>query len=367
VVLAHAFLQHLAEVFPDLGVVVLAVLGEVIQQVQGLAHAAVADHLHVPGLLQDFPGDVEGQVGGIDDAADEAQVGGHQLARVLHDEHPLHVELHAGLGIPVPQVEGGVGGHVEQGGVILAAFHLDVGPGQGILVVVAHVLVEGLVFVLGDVVLGAGPEGVGPVGGLRLAFLVGKFHRDGDMVGILADDGFDAPVVEELGLVILQAQHDLGAPVGFFHRLQAVLAAAFFTLLAVHGAFPAHAMLLGEAGAAGGERHLVGDDEAGIEADAELADELGVLLLVAGELAEEFPGAGLGDGADVLDHLLAAHADAVVADGDGPGVLVHAHPDLQLGVLLEQGRVGQGLEAQLVGGVAGIGNQFPEEDFLVAV
>jgi hypothetical protein len=161
VVLAHALLQHLAEVFPDLGVVVLAVLGDVVQQVQGLAHAAVADHLHVPGLLQDFPGDVQRQVGGVDDAAHEAQVGGHQLAGVLHDEHPLDVELHAGLGVPVPQVEGGVGGHVQQGGVVLATLDLHVGPGQGILVVVAHVLVEGLVFVLADVVLGAGPEGVG--------------------------------------------------------------------------------------------------------------------------------------------------------------------------------------------------------------
>jgi hypothetical protein len=78
-------------------------------------------------------------------------------------------------------------------------------------------------------------------------------------------------------------------------------------------------------------------------------------------------GAGLGDGADVFDDLLAAHADAVVADGDGLGILVHADLDLQFSILLEQGRVGQGLEAQLVRGIARVGNQFPEEDFLVAV
>jgi hypothetical protein len=60
VVLADALLEHLAEMLPDLLEVVGPVLGDVVQQVQGLAHAAVADHLHVPGLLQDFPGDVEG-------------------------------------------------------------------------------------------------------------------------------------------------------------------------------------------------------------------------------------------------------------------------------------------------------------------
>ena len=59
--------------------------------------------------------------------------------------------------------------------------------------------------------------------------------------------------------------------------------------------------------------------KAGIEADAELADQLRVLLLVAGQALEELGGAGLGDGAEVRDRLLAGHADAVVADGEGAG------------------------------------------------
>ena len=51
------------------------------------------------------------------------------------------------------------------------------------------------------------------------------------------------------------------------------------------------------------------------KAHAELADELGVRLLVAGEAAHELLGAALGDGAQMVDGLLLAHADAVVGDG----------------------------------------------------
>ena len=81
------------------------------------------------------------------------------------------------------------------------------------------------------------------------------------------------------------------------------------------------------AGAAGEHRHLVGDDERRIEADAELADQMRVLLLVAGELAEELARAGLGDRAEVRDDLVAAHADAVVGDGDRARLAVEIDAD----------------------------------------
>jgi len=62
---------------------------------------------------------------------------------------------------------------------------------------------------------------------------------------------------------------------------------------------PAHAWSL-PVRAAREHRDLVCHDEGGVEADAELADEMGVLLLIAGETAEEFPRSRLGDGAQVL-------------------------------------------------------------------
>ena len=47
------------------------------------------------------------------------------------------------------------------------------------------------------------------------------------------------------------------------------------------------------------------DNECRIEADAELANQLGVFLLVAGHLPEELRGPGAGDGAKIIDQFLA--------------------------------------------------------------
>ena len=134
------------------------------------------------------------------------------------------------------------------------------------------------------------------------------------MVGILADDVAQLVAGEQVVLAFAQVQGDLGAARGLLHHLDGEFAAAV--------RFPAHALIGRLAGAAGEHRDLVGDDEGGIEAHAELADQVGVLLLVAGQLREEFARAGLGDGAEVVDHFVAVHADAVVGDGQRARVLV---------------------------------------------
>ncbi|MNM55307.1 hypothetical protein D3C81_664430 [compost metagenome] len=130
---------------------------------------------------------------------------------------------------------------------------------------------------------------------------------------------------------------------------------------------PVHAFAGGLAGAAAVDIDLVGDDERGVETDTELADQVRVFLLVTGEVLHEVGGAGLGDGAQVRDDVVAAHADAVVLEGHGAGVLVEAQADLQFRVTFEQLGLGQGLEAQLVGGIGGVGDQLAQEDFLVRV
>src|SRR5262245_48317864 len=63
--------------------------------------------------------------------------------------------------------------------------------------------------------------------------------------------------------------------------------------------------------------------EGRIEADAELADELLIVSRSAGLHAfHEGTGAGSGDGAEGLGHLIAAHADAVVFHDKLPAVWI---------------------------------------------
>lgn len=179
------------------------------------------------------------------------------------------------------------------------------------------------------------------------------------MVGVLAHQALQAEVVGELLGVVLEVQDDLGA-VGL------ALDLGNGELALTLGA-PLHALALVAARLAGAHRHLVGDDEARIEAHPELADQPGVLLLLAGELLEEFGGAASGDGAEVGDHFLTAHADAVVAHGHGAGLGVVIDLDAQLAVAFIQGVVVQCRIAQLVAGVGGVGDQLAQEDLPVGV
>ena len=63
---------------------------------------------------------------------------------------------------------------------------------------------------------------------------------------------------------------------------------------------------------------MVGHHKGGVEAHAELADDVGGVLpavLLLGQLLLELEGAAAGDGAQVLLQLLLRHADAIVGDG----------------------------------------------------
>ena len=91
-------------------------------------------------------------------------------------------------------------------------------------------------------------------------------------------------------------------------------------------------MFVRQAGTAGDKRHLVRDDECGIKTHSELAYQVRILGLIAGQGTEELSRTGFGDGADMVDDLLPRHADSVVGNGNGTGSGVIAHADLKVGV-----------------------------------
>ena len=93
-------------------------------------------------FLQDLARHVERQVGRIDHAAHEAQIGRQQLLGVVHDEHAPHVELDPVARLAVPQVERRMRRNVEELRVLLPALDARVRPRERVLEVVADVLVE---------------------------------------------------------------------------------------------------------------------------------------------------------------------------------------------------------------------------------
>src|SRR5690606_21482175 len=96
-------------------------------------------------------------------------------------------------------------------------------------------------------------------------------------------------------------------------------------------------------------------------------DELRVLLLVARELRQELRRAGLRDRAEVLDRLVASHADAVVRNRDSVLFLVRIDRDRELAAALQQLGLRQRFETELVASIRGVRNELSKKDFLVAV
>ncbi|OPZ22608.1 MAG: hypothetical protein BWZ10_00369 [candidate division BRC1 bacterium ADurb.BinA364] len=282
------------------------------------------------------------------------------------------------------QVERGALGQVEQGAEFQRAFGLEGNPFERRIPIVADVLVKLLEFVFGDILGVAGPDGFHRVqglilddfpalaAGLGLALVVAfdffaldpHLDRIRDVVGVFAHDLADGPLGRKIGQAVLfvgglEPERDCGAGLGAFGGLQGVSAVAF--------GFPFDGGVF--ARPAGRHHDLVGGHEAGIEADAELADQFRRQLRFLGFAQQlgEFLGSGLGDRADVADHLVAAHADAVVRYGQGTGVLVDFDANMRVARKRLEILVGERFEAQAVQGVGGVGNQFAQENFLVGI
>ncbi len=167
----------------------------------------------------------------------------------------------------------------------------------------------------------------------------------------------DAPSAEVLLSLVVEVDAHLGSLANALGRLDGVLALAV--------ARPGEGRL--GAGLAAGHLHLVRDHERRVEADAELANEVGVLFRVIGKLVEEPARAGPRDRAQVVLELLLVHPDAVVLDDDGLVFLVNDDSDRRLEGDRLEGLVGNAQVAELVDRVGRIGDELAQEDLLVRV
>ena len=373
--MVDAFLQHLAELVPELEVAVLlrllavlfdfdlAFLGEVFEQRERLLHNLLLDEASGRILLQDLTRDVERQVLAVDHAAHEAQPLRQDLLRVVHDEHALHEQANAAL-LAVRDVMRRLLGNEQEAGQFVRAFDLEVRPRERVVPVVARVLVELDVLVLRDLALAAGPQRASLVDGLplRASFLVLAaldLHADrpAHIVAVLAHDGLNRPLLEVLLRVFLDVQRDVRAAAFAFAEANFVVALRL--------ALPDPGLVA--TGSLRADRDRVRDQERRIEADAELADHRDVLLLLGRQRLHQLLRARARDRAEVRDQVVLRHADAVVADRQRALLLVGDQFDAQLGVAAEDRRVGQRLQVEVVDRIARVADQLAEEHLAMAV
>ena len=114
---------------------------------------------------------------------------------------------------------------------------------------------------------------------------------------------------------------------------------------------------------------LIGHHERGVEAHAELTDDVdvGLLLVLFLRLLAELIGTRGGDHTKVVFELFAAHADAVIRNGQRAVFAVERHGDGEIAAIHAHLVVRQRDIAELVNGVARVGNDLAQEDLLVRV
>ena len=345
----------------------------------------IADDLQLAGVLQHFPGDIQADVLGVYHAGDEPEPLGQQLFALVHDEHAAGIKLQAALIVPGIQVKGGMGWDEQQRLVGDSALHIGGDIAQRLLIITELALVELRGRLRGDLVFGPLPQGDHAVQGLDLGIglpaalpvvagvgglfrLTGLFHShlDGEahIVGVFFHQALQGVLAEELVIVLalgvlLDVQHDLGA--GRF------LGALGDGIAVRAGGLPLPGLVA--AIGPGGDGDLIRHHKGGVEAHAELADNVHIALftLFFRQLLLELQRAALCDGAKVALQLLPGHADAVVLDGEGASVLVRRQPDGEVAPAETHLVIGQGSIGQLVDGVAGVGDQLPEKDLLMGV
>ena len=89
--------------------------------------------------------------------------------------------------------------------------------------------------------------------------------------------------------------------------------------------------------------------------------------LSAASRSRKARGAGAGDGAERVDEVLAAHADAVVGEGQRLVLGVDGDGDGERPAALDQFGLGDRFVAQLLAGVGGVGDEFANENVAVRI
>ena len=174
-------------------------------------------------------------------------------------------------------------------------------------------------------------------------------HIDGerDIVGVRPHDLLQPPRGSELLRIVLELDLDRGSALLLLRRFQAIGAVA--------SRDPGPGLRLRTIGA-GRHPDLVGHHKNGVEPHTELPDDV-VNPPPLFQGLQERSDPRVRDGTQVLDKLLARHADAGIRDGKGMGVFVALNTDRQLHIWIQHVLVGQHHELHTMQCIGSVGDQ----------
>ncbi len=344
-----------AELLPESVVLFGIVFGQRLEFFHHLARDDLLQLGHQSHGLHGLTRDIERQVLRVDHALHEAQIVGQQVLVVLVDQDVARIQFQAILFAQGEDAALALAWDEQQRVQLHGRIGRDVYAQQRVIEVQRQLMVEILVLFVGHFLPGGAPQR-----GLFVDLLLVRADVDGeaDVIRVFVDDVLEVVFLGEFGGILLEFDLDLRAALGH-------LGGADLVVVLARGV-PGHGLGARLVGARG-DPHPFGDHEHGVEAHAELPDDLGEIHFLVPGGFDEFARTRLGDGTQVFHDLVAGHADARVLDGQGAGFFVGVDADSQFRVGIEHVAVGQHLEADAVKGVRSVREQFAQEDLAVLV
>src|SRR5574344_2075235 len=176
------------------------------------------------------------------------------------------------------------------------------------------------------------------------------------MVAVLLYQTLQIPPVGEFIALIVQEHSDgrtLFCPFGFLNRI---------FLHAVGSPLPSLILTI----LSGQNLNLSCNHEHRIEADAELADQTGILLLLISEILQELLGSTSCDGTQVIVELIMTHSNSIIRDHQSLLVTLCIRK-LNLQTAFHIGSRSEKLILELVQSIRRVGDKLSEKDLLVGI
>ena len=358
----HTELDEEFDVIPFMLKVLAVVLVHVCQFVSHLLGDVAGNLLDIIVRLEVRTRHVKRYIGRVDDAVQQGQVLGHDILHLVGDKDLIAIELYL-IAMDVEVVLDAR--EIEYTGQVERIVDIEVDVEERLVHLGGvELVVEGLIILLGQVCRFACPCGIDIIDDVLLAglyllavfpfFLHTESYLHRQELAVFLEQGLDGSVLEVLAELVVDMQDDVGASFGFDGVLHSELCLA--------GAGPVNGLSIGQI-AEGENLHFIGYHEGAVEAQTEMADDGFGFVFV---LIDELFGAGESYLVDVAVDLIGGHAYAVVGDGERFLTLINNDAYAQVAqVAFGIADGGEGFE--FLCGVYGVGNQFTEEDLVVAV
>ena len=168
------------------------------------------------------------------------------------------------------------------------------------------------------------------------------------MVRVFLHNTAQSPVIGKFLLFGFQVQRNRSTTLRAFNLLNLIVR---FTLTA-----PAHAFVNASRGTAGLDHYAISNNKRRIKAHTKLTNQLGILLLIAGQVFQKLSSARLGNSTQIGNHLLSRHTYTIVGNFNGLGLFIHSNTNTQVAIIFIQRGVFKRFKTQFVSGIGGVRN-----------